>query len=65
MQVEVKKKPLVYAGRKYQVGETLEMDAKHARLFVTLRQVEERNASAAEDDPPPKRTYRRRDMKAE
>jgi hypothetical protein len=79
MLVKVKKKPLKFNGRMYAIDKTLEMDRKYAKLFITLGYVQEvktqddseDEAEQAEPVAPwepiekPKRTYRRRDMKAE
>lgn len=39
MQVQVIDKPLKYGRRQYQIGERIEMEGRHARLFMAIGRV--------------------------
>jgi hypothetical protein len=62
-------KSLAYASKRYEVGEKFEANNRDARILVAIGKAKLAPADAApvEDDEtkPAKRTYKRRDMKAE
>lgn len=63
MLVEVIKERLPYGHKYYDVGERFEMRDEHVKLLTTVGRVK---AVVAESAPPRRRrTYRRRDMRAE
>lgn len=61
----IAKKRLSYCGNIYVAGDAFEARDKDARLLKAIGKAENASVADAEPEPVAKRTYRRRDLRAE